>query len=161
MWFEKHRQRHPLLSCWFQTALPSHNRCHSPACVSNWQKHPSALKASAEKQAEAVLQTEQWQWTQEHADSARVTLSPFISDSSCQTDTLIHFSLPQTSEPNRKWNGIRLSTGSLFLYNRYQSTYTHIVHINTFEVVRRVMCYSKKSMKSAQFRFALQAQIET
>lgn len=98
---------------------------------------------------------------QQHADSARVTLSPFISDSSCQTDTLIHFSRPQTSEPNRKWNGIRLSTGSLFLYNRYQSTYTDIVHINTFEVVRRVMCYSKKSMKSAQFRFALQAQIET
>lgn len=49
-----------------------------------------------------VWQQQQHQHAAAAAAAAGVTLSPFILaqqslDSSCQTDTLIHFSLPKTS----------------------------------------------------------------
>lgn len=101
-----------------------------PACVSSWQKHPSALKASAEKQAEAVLQTEQWQWS-----SSTPILLELLSPHSSRTPAvrLTHWSTSATNfrtkqktkrDPSKQREPVFVQPLSAYIHGH--STYKYI-----------------------------------
>lgn len=86
------------INCRFETALISTSW---PESVSS-ESSPHALKPSAKRRSQSIA----GQWTHQHAASASAGVTLHSSwtqqslDSSCQTDTLLHFSLPETSQPD-------------------------------------------------------------